>query len=393
VSVDESLDRILVARPNGSEALEQVAAFLADALARSGATVTHQEFTATPHGFQLVWTAALLGMAGWALAVWLRRYRVALLLPLLTAVLLLAEFEALRSPVSGLAPARERNVIGSFAGRPDGPTLVFTAHYDSATHFGDHLDWGRWGFLQGPATALAVALPLAGLWQRRRGRRLPPALVAPALALSLAPFAAMFWFQAIGPLLREPSPGAVDNGGSVAALLALAGSLEGRPADAPTTVQIVFLAAEEERTLGSWAFAKTLAPDAGLLVVNLEVIGASETLAIVPEDGFALRRWRSPPAALAFVNEAARARLGHELPERALPAGTLTDGRSFLAHGLPALTLQCVGADVFPRGLHSARDSRDRLSVPAIERSADLLRAIVALADAGPARLRELGAP
>jgi hypothetical protein len=379
-----------VPRPNGSEALEQVAAFLADALARSGASVSFHEFTATPHGFQLVWSVALLAMTGWALAVWLRRYRLALLLPLLSAALLLAEFEGLRSPVSGLAPAQERNVIGTYAGRAGGPTLVFSAHYDSATHFGDHLDWGRWGFLQGPASALAVALPLAGLWQRRRGRRLPRALVAPALALGLAPFAAMFWFQALGPLLREPSPGALDNGGSVAALLTLAGKLEGRAPDAPTTVQLVFLAAEEERTLGSWAFAKTLAPGVGLLVVNLEVIGASETLAFVPEDGFALRRWRSPPAARAFVNEAARARLGHELPGRALPAGTLTDGRSFLAHGLPALTLQSVGADAFPRQLHSARDSRDRLSVPAIEQSAELLRAIVALADAEPERLRAL---
>jgi hypothetical protein len=390
VSVDASLDRILVPRPNGSEALEQVAAFLADALARSGASVSFHEFTATPHGFQLVWTAALLGMLGWAALVWRRRYGLALLLPPLAAALLLAEFEALRSPVSGLAPATLRNVVGSFAGRPGGPTLVFSAHYDSATHFGDHLDWGRWGFLQGPATALAVALPLAGLALGRRRRRLPPALVAPALALSLAPFVAMFWFQAIGPLVRAPSPGALDNGGSVAALLALAGALDARPADAPTTVQLVFLAAEEERTLGSWAFAKTLAPGAGLLVVNLEVIGASRTLAFVPEDGFALRRWRSPPAAVAFVNEAARARLGRELVERALPAGTLTDGRSFLAHGLPALTLQSVGEDAFPRALHSARDSRERLSVPAIEESAALLRAIVALADADPERLREL---
>ena len=75
-------------------------------------------------------------------------------------------------------------------------------------------------------------------------------------------------------------------------------------------MQLVFLAAEEERTLGSWAFAKTLAPGPGLLVVNLEAIGASGTLAFVPEDGFALRRWTSPPEAVAFVNEAARARLG-----------------------------------------------------------------------------------
>jgi acetylornithine deacetylase/succinyl-diaminopimelate desuccinylase-like protein len=388
----EILERILIPRPNGSPGLERVAGFLASALEQSGASVSFQEFAATPHGFQLAWSAALLLMSAWALALWRRRYGLALCLPLVTAALLLAEFEFLLSPVSGLWRETERNVIGSFAGAAGGPVLVFTAHYDTTTHFGDHLAWGRWGFLQGPATAIALALPLLGGWQRR-GRALPAGLVLPAALLALAPFAAMFWFQTLGPLLREPSPGALDNGGSMATLLRLAERLGTRAHDSPTTVRLVFLAAEEERTLGSWAFAQTLAPRDGLAVVNLEVVGASDTLALVAEDGFALRRWRSPRGVVAFLNEAARATLGHELPERALPAGTLTDGRSFLAHGLPAATLWSVGPDAFPRGLHGPADARERLSLPAIEQAAQLLATLVALADAEPERLRALARP
>jgi hypothetical protein len=54
MTADELLDRILIPRPNGSEGLDQVAAFIAETLERHGATVTFHEFTATPHGFQLV---------------------------------------------------------------------------------------------------------------------------------------------------------------------------------------------------------------------------------------------------------------------------------------------------------------------------------------------------
>jgi hypothetical protein len=379
-----------VPRPNGSEALERVASFLAEALERSGAQVGFHAFTGTPHGFQLVWTAALLLMLGYVAAVATRRHRIALLLPLVAAGLLLLEFELMRSPVSGLLPAQQRNVVGTFPGVAGGPTLVFCAHYDTATHFGDHFSWGVWGRRQGPAVALAVAVAGAGLWRRRRGRQLPRLVALPAAGIAVIPFAAMFWFQAVGPLVREPSPGAIDNGGSVAALLLLSERLADRPPESPATVQLVFLAGEEERTLGSRAFAETLAPGDAVAVVNLESIGADEELAYIPEDGWALRRLRSPDPLVAFVNAAALRLRARELPARELPFGTLTDGRSFLARGIPAITLRAFTGDGFPRRLHSAYDSRDRLSTAAIEQATQLLRALVEAADAEPSRIGQL---
>jgi hypothetical protein len=390
VTTDALLDRILVPRPNGSAALDAVAAFLAERLAACGADASLEPFTATPHGFALAWTAALGLLLGWAACLAAHRYATALALGVALPLLLLAEFEALRSPVSGLDAATEHNVVGTFAGAEGGPTLVFGAHYDTTTHFGDHSSWGVWGGRQGPAAALVLLLPLAGLWRRRRGAALPRAVVLAGAALAAAPFAAMFWFQALGPLLRAPSPGAVDNGGSVAALLRLAERLGARPAGAATRVQLVFFAAEEERTLGSWAFARALSRETDVAVINLESIGASDELAWIPEDGFALRRWRSPAALVALVNDAAREARGAELAPRALPFGTLTDGRSFLAHGIPAVTLRAFTGEGFPRRLHSEYDSRERLSVAAIERATDLLEAIVRRSDAEPKRVREI---
>jgi hypothetical protein len=391
VTTDEILDRVLIPRPNGSEGLEQVATFIAETLQQNGASVTFHEFTATPHGFQLAWSAALLLVLGYIASIAARRYGLALVLILATATMLLLEFELQRSPVSGLLSLTERNVVGTFPGHADGPTLVFCAHYDTTTHFGDHFSWGAWGFRQGPATAVAIVLAVAGLWQRRRGKHLPRAVTVPVAAVIALPFAALFWFQTVGPLVRTPSPGAIDNGGSVAALLRLSERLEARPASAASTVKLVFLAAEEERTLGSWAYAQTLDPGDPIGVFNLESIGASDELGYIPEDGFALRRFRSPEGIVTFLSEAAEQLRGEELPPRELPAGTLTDGRSFLARAIPAVTLRAFTGDSFPRRLHSEHDSRDRLSVTAIDRATQLLHALVERADANPELVENFG--
>ena len=391
MTTEQILDQVLIPRPNGSAGLDRVATFLVEVLERQGAVVSSHDFLATPHGFALVWAVALVLQLGFVAAVASRRYALALTLILGTAGMLLLEFEALLSPVSGLLPLVERNVVASFPGRAGAPTLVFSAHYDTTTHFGDHFSWGRWGFLQGPATASAIGLSLVGLWLRHRGRRLPQRVALPIAAVSALPFAAMFWFQTVGPLVRTPSPGAIDNGGSVAALLRLAERLAGRPVDAPVEVRLVFFAAEEERALGSWAYARSLDPEIRVVAVNLESVGASDTLAFISEDGFALRRFRSGEPLIAFLNETARALWGVDLPSRALPAGTLTDGRSFLAHGIPAVTLRAFTDEGFPRRLHSANDARERLRLPAIERSVDLLERLVERADASPERVAELG--
>ena len=198
------LDQILVPRPNGSEALERVAGTLAALLERQGAAVELHAFTATPYGFRLCWSAALLLMLGYLALTAARRHGAALAVALVVPALLLLEFELLYSPVSGLLPKLEHNVVGSYAGRPGGPLLVFTAHYDTTTHFGDHRSWGPWGWGLGPAVGAAIALALFNLLRRRGPLARPLALAVAGVAL--VPFVAMAWFHAAGPLLRAPSP-------------------------------------------------------------------------------------------------------------------------------------------------------------------------------------------
>ncbi len=203
----------------------------------------------------------------------------------------------------------------------------------------------------------------------------------------LVPFAAMALFFSAGPLVRTPSPGALDNGGSVAVLLQLAERLTLRPAASPTTVKLVFLAAEEERALGSWRYANMLREEQAVSVINLEIVGASDQLAYVSEEGFALRRYHPSDSLVGFVRKTAQEIWGQPLAPRRLPGAMYTDGRSFLAQGIPAVTLMSV-YEGGPRGLHSARDSRDRLLGPQLERTVALLAAIVASMDRDPLILR-----
>ena len=392
-NLDSILDTILISRPNGSDNLEAVGSYLQQFLADTGADVTTHVFSATPHGFQLVWSAVLLLMITYVFAISRKAYGWALLMCLITPVLLLAEFEFMLSPISGLLPNEQENIIGTYVGAnansADARTLIFSAHYDTTTHFGDHFSWGFWGSMQGPAQGLAFALIAVGFWRKRNNKPFTNKLAVPVALLAILPFAAMFWFQSIGPLVRTPSIGAVDNGGSMAALLLFAEKMQARPSSAPTTVKIVFLSAEEERGLGSWAYARYLLEQrkkGGKIrqrtqVINLESIGISSTIAYIPEDGFALTRYRSSPEMVSLVNTVAQHQFGHKLEARELPFGVLTDGRSFLAHDTEAITLRAFTDGEFPRQLHSRHDSRERLSNKGIEKGAEILWALVASAD------------
>ena len=121
--------------------------------------------------------------------------------------------------------------------------------------------------------------------------------------------------------------------------------------------------------------------------INLESIGARPQLGYAPDEGFQMRRYASAPQVIELVRSTSRQRFGDDVLPNPLPAGVLTDGRSFLAHGVAAVTLVDSLAEGFPRRLHSIHDSRDRLSVPMLERTVSLLEAVVAASDADPSLL------
>jgi hypothetical protein len=112
-------------------------------------------------------------------------------------------------------------------------------------------------------------------------------------------------------------------------------------------------------------------------MINLESLGAGDRLVYAPDDGWQAKRFATPPWLAKLVNEAARDLGMPAIESQVAPPAVLTDARSLLAAGIPALTLRAYAPGGFSRGLHSVGDSRDRLSVEALEKAADLLAAVI----------------
>ena len=301
MGIEELMDHLVGPRTNGSAGLVQTAFFIEETLGAYAPEVAVQTFPAAPNGIALLMAVSLVLILASSAFLASARYGRALLFAALLPVLMLAEMEWFWSPISWVFRQPEQNVIATFPGAAAGPTLLFCAHYDSATHFGDHLIWSRWGFATTAALVGVLALGSGALWGARRGRRLPRSVRITTALLIPVPFVAMAWFQTLGPLLAAPSPGALDNAGSVAVLLRLAERLAVRPENAPTTVELVFFASEEERTLGSWHYTRTSDLPSSVAAINLELAGGSDGFAYIPVESLVLRRFRPPQPLIDLV--------------------------------------------------------------------------------------------
>ena len=151
----------------------------------------------------------------------------------------------------------------------------------------------------GLAVVASLVGPVLGILRTRAGQTLRRKWVLGVAAFVVVPYAAYAFCFTAGPLLRAPSPGALDNAGSVAVLLKMSEWLASHPRGAGATVVLAFLAGEEQRALGSWRYARALAGKDDLAVVNLEIRGASPELAWVAREGFTVRSWISPGGASA----------------------------------------------------------------------------------------------
>lgn len=384
MTIDQLLDRLVVPRPNGSEGLERAAALIERLLRPHGSEVLVHGFDTNPFGFQLLFLSTLFVMLAFTAAMWRRCYGLGLFFVVLAGVVLMAHTEYLYSPFVPLVAAEESNIEAIFPGRAGAGTLILSAHYDTATQYGDHYTWTWWGTAMGAALLSSMFLAVAGIWQQRRGRELPRKPVRILSTSLLIPFAAMTAFFSLGPVIRAPSPGALDNAGSVAVLLRLAELLSDRPPDAPTTIKLLFLAAEEEGALGPWHYAQNMPADRSQAVINLEMVGTGGGRAYAPRERFALRSYEAAPHLVRLVDRAL-AHLGEPpLQPVAWPGMALSDARSFLAHGIPAVTIFELSEGRFPRALHSPADNRNRLSVPVLNRTVEVLRRVVVEADSDP---------
>ena len=161
------------------------------------------------------------------------------------------------------------------------------------------------------------------------------------------------------------SPGALDNGGSVAVVLAtiriLADSLP-----RGTEVMAVFTGAEEDLLVGARVLRHRLdaLPEASSLVINLDGVGARGATGLLGPRR--LKRWA-----------AGVARRGG-LPVRSLPAlpGAATDALVLGRGGRAVLTLSSSRPDRAVRAIHTPADLPENLDSRALARAQAVLEAL-----------------
>lgn len=369
-------------RENGSAALHDTAAWLAETLQQLGLDVTTVAYTAHPYRLRLAGMLALLGGLLYAWSLRARRPVLALAIALGMPALLLLELDRYVPIVSWIGATPQHHVVARLPAQQATQRLILSAHYDTKTDLLDHVERAPIELLGLPVTALMVA---AAAWSARSRYRRGPLPRLARIAMWAAPLYGLGLFASLsaGMFVAARSPGALDDDAAVAVLVRLAERLHAAGPLPRTEVEITLLSGEEIGVHGSWEYARqrfARPPDLPTSVINLEFIGAAPDLATFGSEKFSLRSFPPDPTLLGILDTVHRQQ--RQKPLHVTWYGAATDARSFLAHGVPAMTLASdLPEHALARGMHGAEDSSDRVDPAALDATLDYLDAAVRLAD------------
>ncbi len=365
-------------RENGSPQLAQALHDLAELLRSLGFDPRLLEWTAHPYRLRLAGLFVLAGCLAYAWALARRRAHLAATLALATPLLLLVEVDFYQ-PVFGWLGATSQQHLEVVLEPPHVTRhVIVAAHLDSKTDLVDHV-------VRAPIELLGLPLALlmlgAAVYAARHAAMPPGRLERGAVVASILYGFASCATLAGGALVRERSHGVLDDGAACAVLVRLGESLRQQPL-AQTRVSLLFLTGEEIGVQGSWDYASrtfSTPPPLPTAVVNLEFLGAAKEFGTFHGERFASGSYPPSPRLLEVFDAVHREQVGTPLYVTWYSAAT--DARSFLAHGVPAMTLISVLPDrSLPRHMHSVADERSRLVPGGLD-------AALALLDAGLRRI------
>jgi len=365
-------------RENGTSALAETAIALTALLERLGIPSELIAYVAHPYRLRIAGALALLAGLTYAVALFRRRALLALAVAVLTPALLLLELDAY-VPVFGWPGAQvQHHVEGVITPDVFDQHIIVAAHYDSKTDLLDHVIRAPIEILGLPIALWMVAAALVS-WRHRRERQRRLRRFERGAAVVAALYG-VFSFIALtgGAFASTRSPGTLDNGAATAVMVRLGERLIAAP-PARTKVSLLFLSGEEIGVQGSWAYAQSrfaTPPTVKTAVVNLEFLGAATDFGVFKGETFTTRRY-DPDARLVEVFDSVhRAHQGKPLWVTWYSAAT--DARSFMAHGVPAMTLlNALPGHALPRGMHSPGDDRSRIVVGGLDAALALLEAAI----------------
>lgn len=366
----EIFDSLLIPRQNGSEALGQVATWIEKVSRSMGADVVVHDFTCRPYELRILGAVVLLLAIGFTVAIWRRRFGWAFGCALAIPAYLLLELEYYVPLISALFSSAEQNIVLSFPVTDPLQTVILGAHYDTKTDLFGHYQRIPIHFLLIPVAVVTIAIAISG-WRRWR-QEMSLAGVRVAAVIVLLYYFTFFLSLTAGAFMLTPSPGAIDDGASVALLLRVAEALGSNEVKLEhTDVKIIFFAGEETDTQGSRAYVEQQYPQPPrqrIYFINAEGLGYGPDVRYFTSDRFILRRYEAAGALVHTLDTAYRDVTARGLAPDELPIST--DARNFMAAGIPSICLTSIrGNDEIVRGVHSASDSVDRIDVAALERT------------------------
>jgi hypothetical protein len=390
----ELLRILSVPRPNGSAAERETARALGDWLTRRGIVYRCQQFKLYPYfnegiGLWIIASRTLLVLAvalrwGW------------LTLPIAGLTLLGGLLDVLlRIPFTTWPGAcRSENILLEF--EPPGQAgqeIILAAHYDSKTELLDHTGAAFFVRKLHFGIILTVLLGLMGPLERVLSGP-SPLLAAVVYWLGLA-LGGVMLFLAWGYGLHmslgrwmTPSQGAIDNGAACTILLDLADRLgRGEIWLDHTRVTIALFGGEEVGMQGSRAYVQSRAWSLPAIALNLEIMGQDGEYVIWQREGNGLQQLPTTPG----LNQAIAGVVAEVTGRPPRFVGSLvSDSFSFLAAGIPTTVLGTYHSQMGGGGLHRPTDSLDRVVLPRLAESVEIVARLLQKHDSGEMEIESL---
>ena len=368
----EILKHLSIPRPNQSEALSETANYIKALLTNSGIPFVIQEFTLRPYMQLILGITAVLLAALLFLCIYKRWPVPALITALAIPIILFVEFEGFVPLVTSIITRTGENIIINFNVPNPARELVFAAHYDSKTDFFDHIQRSRIYAFIPLAFILGLGLAIFTFFSKRNAMLRKK--IVTTITLIIAGSLIVFWglvFLGFGGYIFLPanqqSYGSVDDGASVAALLALSKDIkDGKVNIGHSNVTVVLTSGEEVTLQGADAYVKERfgrgsKPPLPTSMVNLELIGQNGTMTYWKKDGVFFIYYDADPELVSMLGKSWNSESGLVMESR---ERLTDDGQRFMAAGIPAVTISNSGLPgLGETAFHSTRDDLARIKI------------------------------
>lgn len=365
------LEKIAVPRPNHSDALSMTASYLKDLLTTWAIPFSVQEFPLRPYFMLFVGIAILLLALGFAFAVYKKRQVAALILALGILTVLVLEYEFFVPVTSWLVQKKGENIIMHFPSSSAVRELIFCAHYDSKTDFWDHIQRARLYQFIPVAIVMSVLVALWTFFVRRKealSKKIPRiiTLTLAAIFVFYIGLLALGFGGFVSVPERNQSYGAVDNGGAVVSLLALARDIHDKKIDiGSSSVTILLTAGEEVNLQGAHQYVRefiNIDHDKEKIpryCVNLELAGQKGNLFYARKVGIFLKFYAVSPELVSRIESSWHSVTGRTVDtEKSIS----DDSQRFMAAGIPSITIGHNGVPGMGMGgFHSEKDNMGRV--------------------------------